>query len=226
MISGQTRYCFPTNVSSCITDSCGILEQQCLYEISLDDCEPSEEGDELAFLKETSRMVTEALNFNTNDMQSENQIETIFTRLEPNFCGIGINEDFLSTYGHVFGWAYPGPSFFVQQSTIGSRCNSLSSNTYVHELGKLELCSHHHSPYYKMTRERLNEQDTRYLCFIHMKRMRLLKRVAIRLANQKNLSGMVEILSVRVASFRHLQIVFTFRIWRARVTIRVKHLTL
>ena len=143
MISGQTRYCFPTNVSSCITDSCGILEQQCLYEISLDDCEPSEEGDELAFLKETSRMVTEALNFNTNDMQSENQIETIFTRLEPNFCGIGINEDFLSTYGHVFGWAYPGPSFFVQQSTIGSRCNSLSSNTYVHELGK--LCSHHHS---------------------------------------------------------------------------------
>ena len=77
-----------------------------------------------------------------------------------------------------------------------------------------------------MTRERLNEQDTRYLCFIHMKRMRLLKRVAIRLANQKNLSGMVEILSVRVASFRHLQIVFTFRIWRARVTIRVKHLTL
>ena len=85
--------------------TCSEAVLQCYYQIIVDHCLPK-----TMFI--VHEQTAEALGFVT-DLTSQNQIEAICMNLNPSYCGIGLNYNFMKAWGGGYNLPWPGPSLFV-----------------------------------------------------------------------------------------------------------------
>ncbi len=131
---GTSRTCNGT-VGSCMY-GCSEEIKQCFFQLVIDYCLPRT-------IEDTHEKVVDALNF-VQDLTSTNQIEAVFMNLNPRYCGLGMNYNWMKSYGRFWYLPFPGPSMFVQQIKFNNVCNSLISNTFEHELGHALSLYHTH----------------------------------------------------------------------------------
>jgi hypothetical protein len=124
-----------THTGTCLAN-CSYEIKQCFYQVIVDYCLPKTKDIVHA-------QTAEALNL-VQDLTSTNQIEAVFMKMNPNYCGIGLNYNYMKTWSSHENLPWPGPSMFFQNVMWNNACNDLISNTFEHELGHVLSLYHTH----------------------------------------------------------------------------------